>query len=231
MILDLSRRVGLPCAVDFVFCIDGSSSMAPIMEEVKKFTSILPDRVQKELLEKNRIIVAKRAKVIVFRSFESDNDALTSSPFFVLPDEVGEFQSFVDGIQACGGGEVPRNSLAALAEAINSEWTDEGVKQRHIIVLITDAAAKWPEESFREHPQYPKEMPDSLNDLTDWWNNGAPNGRLGSAGKRLVLFAPHENPWDIISYCWPNAMASSFVLRQGFEAEAALDSLFFSTGP
>lgn len=206
-------------AVDFVFCIDGSGSMVPMVDEVKRIASSMPHRFVEAMEETGREIEELRAKVIVFRDFETDSEALMSSSFFTLPEETEAFQKFTAEIKAYGGGDEPENALEALAAAMNTEWTDKGRNRRHIIVLFTDASAKKPEDSYREHPQYPREMPDSLAGLWDWWENGTPNGRLNSRAKRLVLFAPECSPWFDIAN-WPQVLFNPVTSGRGcIEAE------------
>lgn len=185
-------------AVDIVFCIDGTGSMAPIIDEVKRVASGFHAKASEALEEAEKEVEVLRTKVIVYRDFGTDTDALVSSPFYTLPDENDAFQNFVDGITAIGGGDEPENGLEALAEAMNSEWTDEGKKRRHIIVMFTDASAIKLEDSAKDHPQYPQDVPANLAGLQDWWENGTPNGCLQTTARRLILFAPEAEPWSTI---------------------------------
>lgn len=185
-------------AADVVFCIDGTGSMASVIQQVKDMASGFSTKVTEALEESGREVEVLRTKVIVYRDFSCDTDALVSSPFFTLPDDNAAFQSFVDSIEAIGGGDEPENGLEALAEAMNSEWTKEGKKRRHIIVLFTDASAINLEDSVKSHAQYPSNVPANLAGLQDWWENGTPEGSLEGSAKRLILFTPEAEPWNTI---------------------------------
>ena len=211
-------------AADVVFCIDATGSMAGVIEEVKRMASGFSAKVSEALEESGRSVDVLRTKVITFRDFGSDTDALVSSPFYTLPEETAEFQAFVNGISAIGGGDEPENGLEALSEAMNSEWTDDGKKRRHIIVLFTDASAVRFEDSAKEHSQYPTNAPASLAALQDWWENGTPNGSLQQSAKRLIIFAPEAEPWNTIK-TWNQTEFGAPVTPGGGCAEATMEQI------
>lgn len=35
-------------------------------------------------------------------------------------------------------------------------------------------------------------------ELQDWWEGATPNGCLKESAKRLILFAPEAQPWDVV---------------------------------
>ncbi len=194
----ISGQGGGMYAADVVFCIDATYSMHDVIEEVKRMASGFSAKVSEALEESGREVEVLRVKVIVFRDFSVDTDAMLISPFYTLPDENAQFQAFVDDIQPLGGGDEPENALEALAEAMNSEWTHEGKKRRHIIVMFTDASAIPLEDSAKDHPQYPANVPANLKGLQDWWEGGTPNGDLEEKSKRLILFVPEAEPWTMV---------------------------------
>ena len=196
--IEVNQGGGGMYAADVVFCIDATGSMTDAIDEVKAMASGFSARVKAALLDSGRAIETLRVKVITFRDFGVDTDALVSSPFYTLSDEDDAFQAYVNGIVPQGGGDEPENALEALAEAMNSEWTDEGKKRRHIIVLFTDASAIRLEDSDKSHPQYPANVPANLMGLQDWWEGGTPNGCLQESAERLILFAPEAEPWSTI---------------------------------
>ena len=197
--------------IDVVFCIDGTGSMSSHMndqndqlDEVKHMVSCFILKVADAFKKTGRTVESLRAKVIVFRDFGIDDDALVSSRFFSLPHENDLFQAFLQSINAVGGGDEAENGLEALAEAMNSEWDHESRLLRQIIVLFTGSSAHPLEDSVKSHAQYPRTAPSSFSELCEWWENGTPNGCLKRSAKRLLLYAPNADPWDYIAQRWGN---------------------------
>ena len=208
---------------DIVYCIDITSSMKPIIDKVKATALTLHKDLQ-EVMKSNyqRTIKQLRIKVIGFRDAYCDGSrSFEESRFFELPKEASQFKSFVDGLQAKGGGDIPENSLEALAKAMQSDWCttiDNSIRKRHIIVLFTDASAHPLEKSKNGiDDNYPNNMPESYSELIDWWCG---QGALGSGhsvnmdqiAKRLALFAPEDSdPWaniaDDFDSCLTNYIA------------------------
>ena len=124
-----------------------------------------------------------RVKVLAFRDFYVDGPAaLSESPFFSLPDQNELFRSFIEAIRASGGGDEPESGLEALALALKSDWTREGDRQRHVIVVWTDASAhKLPGDIGKRQEELPRDYPDglslSLDDLTELWHSQEISGK------------------------------------------------------
>ena len=211
-------------AVDIVFCIDVTGSMGNVIDEVKDMATGFRAKVQEALEESSRQVDVLRTKVVSFRDFSVDKDALVSSPFYTLPEEEAGFQEFVNGLEASGGGDEPENGLEALAEAMNTDWTQDGNKRRHIIVMFTDASAINFEDSNKGHAQYPANAPASLAALQDWWEGGTPNGSLQGQAERLILFTPDAEPWNTIR-TWNKTEYSDPVTPGGGCAEASMDAI------
>ena len=182
--------------VDIVMCIDASGSMAPIIDEVKGIALSFHQKIVEamELIDKD--IEQLRIKVIAFRDYGCDEKPMEESKFYTLPDETEEFKNFVNSIEAKGGGNGPENALEAIALALKSDWTTGGSKQRHVILVFTDAPAL----SLGERSgaaTYPGGLPTDLAMLTAWWEGT--DQIIGSTYKpkygRLVAFAPEDYPW------------------------------------
>ncbi len=196
---------------DIVYCIDLTSSMTPIINKVKETATTLHSELQ-ALMEKNyqRKIKRLRIKIIGFRDAYCDGHlSFETSKFFDLPAETQEFQSFVDSLQAKGGGDRPENALEALALAIKSDWCqtlDSNIRKRHIIVLFTDAPAHKLEQSLEGIDEnYPKDMPKDYSDLIDWWGQQKSERSnvkttIDNVAKRMGVFAPRDAyPWDFMA--------------------------------
>ena len=206
--------------VDIVMCIDATGSMSPIIEEVKANAMAFCEKFHEEMDANGKNVAGLRIKVIPFRDYACDGTAaMDQSEFFVLPEQNEEFRSYVMGIRAAGGGDEPENALEAMALAMRSAWTTDGAKQRHVILVFTDASAvPLRDPSRTSNPTYPADMPASLADLGDMWAGesqelgGMPSGKSA----RLVLFAPSTSPWTDIQV-WNNVWAAFSPAGKGLE--------------
>lgn len=199
-----SKLAPLDTYADIVYCIDLTGSMLPVINKVKQTAKTLHEKLQSAMIEKyNRKIVQLRIKVIGFRDiYDNGESAFEESGFFNLPTEAKAFQDYVDGLQAKDGGDVPENSLEALAKAMHTDWCetiDSTIKKRNIIVLFTDAPAH-PFEKSKNYKgkYYPENMPSSYQGFNDMWynlNHDVPC-YVDQAAKRLAVFAPESQyPW------------------------------------
>lgn len=187
--------------IDFVMCIDATGSMKPFMSEVKANVLSFYRKFVEKMEERGwgyYSVDQLRIKVIAFRDYAYDAEPMVESRFFVLDDEVEELYSFVDKIEASGGGDGPENALEALAIAMKSDWVRTGTKRRHVIIMWTDAPAL-ALGARASSPSYPSDMPADLAELHEWWEGQ----EMDSKAKRLILFAPDTDPWsDMID--WQN---------------------------
>ncbi|NLB90425.1 MAG: VWA domain-containing protein [Clostridiales bacterium] len=188
--------------VDLVLCIDATGSMAHIIDIVKQNAINLYNDIHQEMEKRRKHIHQMRVRVVAFRDYlEDGKDAMLTSNFFLLPDQAADLQACVESIYADGGGDIPEDGLEALAYAIKSDWTNEGLKKRHIVVVWSDA----PTHDIgygSSSPYYPKGMPESFSELSTWWDDKQMGGFMNSNAKRLILFAPNAPAWNQISAVW-----------------------------
>lgn len=164
--------------VDIVLCIDGTGSMRKIINDAKAQAIRFHDDFVRAMEKMEKQPGKLRVRLIVFRDIKFKQFAETTR-FFNLPDERDEFAAEVSKIKAKGGGgDGPESALEALIEAAKSDWIkDQGLRQRHVIVLWTDAGA---------HTE-------ALRDFTAAWSEMQFNY------KRLVVYAPERKPWPELS--------------------------------
>lgn len=194
---------GMKYAVDIVFCIDATGSMSPIIETVKAGTLRFHDDLIAAMNVKSKVIDALRVKVISFRDYWADgSDAIVESSFFTLPADKDRFSAFVRNIRADGGGDDPENGLEALAMAIKSDWSREGTKSRHLVVVYTDAPAHALERPSKP-AGYPSGLPANINELTGMWEG---QSYVSKTGKRLILHSPDADPWTPIANSWEHTV-------------------------
>ena len=203
--------------VDMVFCIDATGSMEDdtglqdkIINMVKKNALHFYDDFCLTMSKKRKLVQQLRVRVVAFRDYLEDREkAMLVTNFFLLPQQAREFEACINSIHADGGGDIPEDGLEALAYAIRSPLTTEGEKQRHVIVVWSDAGTR--ELGFgRAAPNYPKGMPANMSELTDWWET-----YMRQNSKRLLLFTPNEPGWSHISDYWDNVVHYPSVTGNG----------------
>ena len=195
---------GLQYHIDIVFCIDCTGSMGPVIELVKEKVRKFPIDLKDALAKKEKEVHELRIRVVAFRDFASDSDALEVSEFFMVEPSIdsANFESFVNRLVASGGGDEPESGLEALAVALGSDWTDKGDRQRHLIVMFTDASAHHLEKRIGAIPSaFTDVVPADFSGLFDNWEGGQAV-KLKKAARRLIIFGPDDYPWNEIGDTW-----------------------------
>ena len=189
---------GLSYAVDVVVCIDATASMVPFADSIEFMALTWPEAVRARMAEVDKRVDQLRVRVIAFRDTVADAESLVASDFFTLPDDREAFLDFVARITFDGGGDEPESGLEALAVAINSAWTADGDRRRHVIVIMTDASAHPLEKGVGKVPSaFASQIPSSFDELSDMWTGGQAT---------LVLFTPDMSPWSTIIQHWGNVV-------------------------
>ena len=188
--------------VDMVFCIDATGSMRHVLDFVKQNAMNLYKDVTGTMEKKHKVISQLRIRVIAFRDYIADGDeAMMASDFFVLPQQAQQFSDCMSGITAKGGGDIPEDGMEALGYAIRSDWTRDGVKKRHIIVVWSDAPTHTLGHG-KIAPWYPAGMAENFEELSLWWEDEQLGGAMDENAKRLLIFAPDAPEWNRISSQW-----------------------------
>lgn len=191
--------------VDIVFVIDATMSMYKILDKVKANALNFYQDLTNTMKDKGKRVDMLRARIIAFRDYIYDKDgAMMDTDFFELPKHSEEFAACIKSIIPEGGGDEPEDALEALAYAIRSDWNNDAASEgRHVIVLWTDAS---PHDLGygKKAASYPKGMPKDINELSEWW--GAPGipGYMNEHRKRLLMYAPECQTWNLISDSWDN---------------------------
>lgn len=199
---------GLKTVVDLIFLIDGTGSMQNALDAVKARALTMYKDIIYALKDKKRIVNTMRVKVVIFRDLYVDSVAYEESDYFILSDkdddESAAFRDYVSGIRACGGGDEPEHALEALHRVLKLNYTQprQGMKARHIIVLMTDASAHPLDDPQRSLPEYrdiyPGDMPKTMPELNAEWE------MMDDRARRLIIFAPNAYPWPKLS-TWSSA--------------------------
>lgn len=196
-------------AVDIVLCIDTTMSMRPVLENVKSSALSFHERLSTVMAEKGKGISQLRVKVIAFRDYgDRADDAMEETDFLQLPVSAGAYEDFVRRLEPRGGGDAPESGLEALALAVRSPWEKGLDRRRHVVVMFTDAPA---------HPlrspaavssgTYPQSIAASEDELFEEWGyQSSQSSVMENSAKRLLLFAPDEEPWRGIADNWNNTI-------------------------
>ena len=205
--------------IDVVFCIDGTGSMAPCIENVKSNARRFHLEFTSAMTDLGAEIDSMRVKVIVFRDYGADgNDAMVESPFYELPDDDADFSNFLSGIVATGGGDSAENGLEALYTAMKSDFTT-GNKDRQVIVLFTDADAlelKTPDRTT--NPTYPADMVDEAGLQTLWMCAIQDSTlKLRERNKRMVLFAPEGTKYSTLTSVFNRSVFEPVTMANGLK--------------
>jgi hypothetical protein len=190
-------RGNLQYAVDIVMCVDITGSMNPVLDAVKESALRFHQRLHEMMASKGKEISQLRLRVVAFRDFgDNPDDAIEQTGFLRLPEQSAEFERFVRGLRAIGGGDYPESGLEALALAVNSPWEKGLDRRRHVIVVFTDAPAHPLGTVGAAAQAYPRDIPGSLDELFEQWGYARSQmAVMEQSAKRLVLFAPEEEPW------------------------------------
>ena len=215
-------------SVDIVMCIDATGSMSHILNEVKANALSFYQKFVDAMEEADKGVDQLRIKVIAFRDYGYDDQPMVESKFFVLPEQGEEFKAFVEGIEAKGGGDTPENALEALTLALKSDWTTEGSKRRHAVLMFTDAPALALGERAGSG-SYPSDMPTDIAQLGAWWEGTDQSftGTYQPNAGRFVAFVPNAEPWtELTSWnrYWPAFSAAGTGLND-VDIQSAIDLL------
>lgn len=196
----------LTYAVDIVFCIDTTMSMDPILDTVKRNALNFYQDFQRVMNAKKKHVLQLRVRIVAFRDYYYDKEkAMMVTNFFELPAQAEDFETCVKSIEADGGGDDPEDGLEALAYAMKSDWNMNAQKKRHVIVVWSDEGTH--DLGFgKVSAHYPKGMAKDFNELTEWWGSRRCPGIMDESAKRLLLFTPSKNSWNMIRDNWNNVI-------------------------
>lgn len=188
--------------VDVVFVIDCTGSMQPLIDNAKSVAQNFYDRLRFAMNKERKDIDTLRVRIIQFRDLEDGPSAIKQSRFFELPEQRDAFNEEVSTLYAHGGGGIPESGLEALWTAMRSTWRTSGNKRRHVIVLFTDAPAHELGVFPYQVEQDAEPTPKNLISLKMKWGDAVDPGVMDRKAKRLIIFAPNDQPWEEIGMNW-----------------------------
>ena len=204
-----AKRAGLQYHLDWVFCIGTSAGMESHLGFVKETVKRFVIETLELMSVRDKLVAKQRVRVVAFGDLGVDPEALRATFFVEVGPDVkdSKFDECLSTITTQGRlrGN-PQSALEALSVAIRSDWTHEGDRQRHIIVMFTDASAHKLEDRVGEVPgAFRDQVPASLDELTDRWEGGQ-SVRIRPAARRLVIFGPDAYPWNVLGDSWVNTV-------------------------
>ena len=208
--------------IDIVFCIDGTGSMAPCIDNVKNNAKRFYADFAKAMKDMGSEVDMMRIKVIVFRDYKCDGQSsMVESSFFELPAEKQEFSVYLDGIHATGGCDEDANGLEAFYRAMRSDFTT-GAKDRQVIVLFADTTAI-PLGKRRNCVGYPRDMVDDNGLLETWMCMQSHPSKLRERNKRLVMFAPKGSCYEEMKQRFNRSIFTPVEIHGGLDDNSFAD--------
>jgi hypothetical protein len=204
---------GLEYNIDIVFCIDLSSGSSAELESLKDFVLRFPTDLIRRHESQGKNLRNIRVRFILFPDV-SANHSHEFSYFLSLSSDKRskQFQRFVQNLRSNKRQADAKEALHSLSNALHSDWTHHGERQRHIIVLATRVGLHEEFADVRSSDQKRfHEIDTLLKEITDYWegttSNSRPRGaKLGQAARRLILFAPDVYPWQMLADTWAQAL-------------------------
>lgn len=202
--------------IDIVFCIDGTGSMTPCIDNVKNNARRFYADFAKAMTDMGSDIDMMRIKIIVFRDYKSDGqNSMVESAFFELPTEEAEFSAYLDSIHATGGCGEDANGLEAFYRAMKSDFTT-GAKDRQVIVLFADTTAI-PLGKRGNYAGYPSDMVDDKGLLETWMCTQSHSSKLRERNKRLVMFAPKGSCYEEMKQRYNRSVFTPVEIHSGLD--------------
>lgn len=190
--------------VDILLCIDGTSSMEGVIEDVKANISSFVNNLVKNLnIESEAGIKSTRIKFVVYRNADYDGEFwYQETPFYHVEKSLERLNKFLKNIQADGGSPeiTAEDGLMALSNALTSANWNSGKDDLQIIGIWTDAESK---ALVSGHLMLKEGAPATYEELSDYWVNSFLKGHTNA---RILLFAPDAYPWNRILQEWPNCI-------------------------
>jgi len=204
---------GLAYNIDIVFCIDVSSLSSAELKSLNDFVLRFPTDLVRRHESQGKNLQNVRVRFVLFPD-ASANHSHEFSHFLSLNSEKGSerFQTFVQSLRLTKHQTDTKKSLRALFDALHSDWTQLGERQRHIIVLTTGVGLHGEIENIRSSDQKTfQEIDTLLNEMTDYWDGammkpGTRKAKLNQVARRLVLIAPDIYPWPTIGDSWAQTL-------------------------
>jgi hypothetical protein len=185
---------------DVVMCIDCTMSMSSIIGTIKNNAMNFYSDLKQKCRAQGKQVLSLRIKVIAFRD-RCDMLPFEVSNFFTMPEQEGQFKTFVSGLQDIGGGDDYELGYDALAMALQSDWSTVE-DSRRVVILWTDEGSRplWGMTSTFGH----------YEQMKSYWNND-----FGGNSKRLILFAPSSPSWTQIDDEWDNSVRHDVGIGRG----------------
>lgn len=177
---------------EIVLIFDATGSMGGIISKVKSNATNFTDDILTQLRAEGIQLDNIDTKVISYKDYWVDSDAMFSSRFYHLPAEKTQFSAIISPIRASGGGDLPESGLEALKFAMDAKSPSriDGAIANKIIVLWTDAEAIplknerqsavdsglittsgwWAPWYRRNESRYPTNMPNQLSKFKVYWD-------------------------------------------------------------
>jgi Mg-chelatase subunit ChlD len=117
---------------DIIFLQDTTGSQGSYIDAARKAIRGICDKISTSADISKELI---RFGLIAFRDHPPQDMTYVTKNFGFTSD-IAQMERNLASLIASGGGDGPEAQTAAIAEALNTEWTEDAMK---IVILITDA--------------------------------------------------------------------------------------------
>lgn len=194
----------LSYVIDLVCCVDITASMKDMIGAVKSDLLRFSGDIENAAIQQGKTISRLRVKVIKFGDCYVDGkSALNETNFLDISNNNDKdyFLNFVNSIAVNQTESKKSNGLEALALAIKSDWTKEGIRKRCVIGVWTDKSTyELKKTKNAGRANHIANMPDSFDELTRLWHSQE------ECSRRLILYAPDSYAWNNIASAWANTI-------------------------
>ena len=181
------------------------------------------------VIEKGKEISQLRLRVIAFRDFgDFADDAIEQTDFLAAPAGGG-----IRDVRARAAGRrrrrLPRIGPRSARARDQLAWETGLDRRRHVIVMFTDAPAHPLGTAGARSQTYPAGIPRCMDELFEQWGSARSQAAvMDQSAKRLVLFAPEEEPWKEIGEEWNLTLHFPSKAGEGleeFEMDEIIDTI------
>ena len=181
---------------DLVVCIDKTFSMFDQIDFISDFINGFYDSAKYQIQNSITKLQQLRVRVITFSDYNQDENAVEDFGFLKMPEQSAELYSILENISTNTISKQAGYSsgLEALSVAIDGDFADLSDKNGRQAIIVFSKNKPLSLQASKNLSNYPTNMPVTLQELKDKWENG----KLEKTKKMLTLFCnlqKGENSW------------------------------------
>ncbi len=181
---------------DLVVCIDKTFIMFDQIDFISDFINGFYDSAKNQIQNSITKLQQLRIRVITFTDYNQEDNAVEDFGFLKMPEQSAELYSILENVSTnviCKHRGYS-SGLEALSVALEEDFVDLTNKNGRQSILIFSKNKPLPLQESKKLPNYPTNMPATLQELKEKWENS----KLEKSKKMLILFCDlqkGENSW------------------------------------